>query len=191
MKIFLARHATPQWMRPEPAYQSMPGPRLNHQGEVEARSLGEFLKVEGIQRVYTSPLERCQQTAWIVARISGAAVEVQPGLAEIHPGEHYESVRQRILPVFEAACRESALSGPHALVTHGGPIAILLRELGLGRNEIQRKYNFDHGNPLPPAGAWLVERLGNDKPWSLALIFTPQAMARKEKQLRNESTPFI
>ena len=191
MRIFLVRHATPLWIRPEPAYHILPGPPLNAQGEAEARRLAGFLHSQGVGQIFTSPLERCQQTAWIVARVSGAAVEVQPGLAEFRPDETSASVRQRVLPVFDSACRLSARSGPVALLTHGGPIAILLRELGLALEEIHRQYTFDHGNPLPPAGAWLAERLTENQPWSLSLAFTPQTVAQEDHQTRDELPPYI
>ena len=52
MKIFLLRHATPDWSRKDIPYDILPGPALLAHGEAEARALGEFMRSEGLKKVY-------------------------------------------------------------------------------------------------------------------------------------------
>ncbi|MFT3895324.1 MAG: hypothetical protein QM730_27175 [Anaerolineales bacterium] len=64
--------------------------------------------------------------------------------------------------------------GPIALVSHGGPIALLLLELGLSPDELAPyRTMFDTTNPLPPAGAWKIERANGKDGWEFDLVFTP------------------
>jgi len=62
-----------------------------------------------------------------------------------------------------------------ALVTHGGPVGVLLKELGLPDRDLDAyRRRFDRNNPLPPAGAWKASRLPASSAWSLSLVFTPE-----------------
>ena len=60
------------------------------------------------------------------------------------------------------------------VVTHGGPIGALLKELGIDPEKFA-SYNgrFDTTNPLPPAGAWEVAPNGKANSWNLSLKFIP------------------
>ena len=63
--------------------------------------------------------------------------------------------------------------GPIALVTHGGPIRLLLQHLGVAQPCIDfYRRQFDRDNPLPPAGAWCFVQNGTI--WSGELAFAPQ-----------------
>jgi hypothetical protein len=54
----------------------------------------------------------------------------------------------------------------------------LLQKLGLDAETMaQHKAQFDHANPLPPAGAWLVERGNEEDSWQLRLAFKPESPA--------------
>jgi broad specificity phosphatase PhoE len=175
MKIFLLRHATPDWSRKDIPYDILPGPELLPKGEKEAAALGEFLKPEGIARLYYSPFERSAKTARIIAAANGIPCVEEKGLAEWRGvDEHEAQVRARMLSIFQRAVNESVEVGPIGLVSHGGPIALLLEELGMNREELApyRKM-FDTTNPLPPAGAWKVEQVSGNDRWGFQLFFTP------------------
>lgn len=175
-RIYLVRHATPDWDCKTLPYHIPPGPPLTDQGQQEAQELGAFLKGVGAAYFYTSPLERCLNTARISASIVGAPLEIKDELTEIQPGESKTSMQNRLCPIFDLARQTSSQQGPVVLVTHGAPVTVLLGQLGMDEDEIKRRLIYDHRNPLPPAGAWLAEQSGADQPWKLSLVFTPEAI---------------
>lgn len=178
VKIYLARHATPDWSRTDIRYDVPPGPPLTTQGEAEAAQLGVFLRQVGVKRIYASPLERTRRTAEIAGGLVGVTPITEETIAEWRRGESEAEVAARLNGFWEKLCRESEAGGPLALVTHGGPIKAMLQTLGMPRataDEYCRK--FDRGNPLPPAGVWLASNNTMETPWHLELVFTPQAGA--------------
>ena len=129
--IFLLRHATPNWHRKDIPYDLPPGPELTPQGEAEARALGEFLHSHGLQKLYHSPFERATRTAKIIAAVNAIPCLQEPRLREWRFADEAEvQVRARVTAVFAETEQESAALGPIGLVSHGGPIALLLLELG-------------------------------------------------------------
>lgn len=172
--VYLIRHARPDWSRTDIAYDVPPGPPLTEQGKEEALALGGFLDTEGVRKLYYSPLERSAHTAQIAAAVAKVPAVELADLAEWRKGETEADIQARLWPVLEAALDESTNCGPLGLVSHGGPIACLLKQLGIepGKLETHRRM-FDHSNPLPPAGAWVVQRNGGGEGWDLNLVFTP------------------
>ncbi len=175
MKIFLVRHATPDWTRKDIPYDIQPGPMLSPKGEKEAQSLAEFLKSEGVVRLYYSPFERAARTAKIVSAANAIPCVEEIGLAEWRQVDESESqVRQRMSSVFARVTREGPELGPIGLVSHGGPIASLLLELGIKKDELTSyRKKFDTTNPLPPAGVWKVEQVNGEDRWNFQLVFIP------------------
>jgi broad specificity phosphatase PhoE len=179
--VYLVRHATPDWARTDLRYDIPPGPPLTARGEEEAAQLGAFFRQAGVQRVYASPLERARRTAELAAAIAEADVSEEPAIAEWVRGESEVAVLERFLPLWAAACMESEESGAVALVTHGGPIRLLLEHLKLDRAEIDfYRKQFDRDNPLPPAGVWQITRTHPDAAWRIELVFAPQPFRRYE-----------
>lgn len=182
--LYLIRHATPDWSRTDLVYHLPPGPPLTAQGLAEARVLGAFLLQAGVKALFASPLERCQRTAAIAADVADLPCETRPGLAEIRPEETRAEVLARMWPEVERACQAAgAASGPVALVTHGGPVDLVLQEMGLDSVTRKQMLVFDHHNLVPPAGAWRAEFTpGNPGPdrgsWRLELAFKPQNIGR-------------
>lgn len=173
--IYLARHATPN-RATGIRYDIAPGPPILPEGEQEAAQLGEFLKSVGAQQIYASPLLRTQMTAQIASETSGIEMETEEVLAEWAHGEKDADVLARLWPFWERLCGESADDGPIAIVSHGGPIRILLEELGVTKEEVTYYCRqFDYGNPLPPAAAWRARRtLDANAKWEVDLVFTPK-----------------
>lgn len=171
--IYLARHATPDWSRTDIRYDIPPGPPLTAQGESEAEALGSFLRQQGITAIYVSPLERTLRTADIAGEIAGAPVTIEESIAEWRRGEEEGEVVARFATFWEAIRRQAVNEGPIALVTHGGPVAVMLAKLGMSDADLGRyRRQFDRHNPLPPAGVWAATD-GGDR-WQLELVFTPE-----------------
>jgi broad specificity phosphatase PhoE len=174
--IYLIRHATPDWSRTDLDYHRPPGPPLTAQGEAEAARLGDFLRDMHLSHLFTSPLERCLKTAAIAGAVVGLAAQEDARLAEWRPDEKAPEVRARIWPMWLHAGELCLAPGAVALITHGGPIGLLLTELGLPPKQLAHYQSlFDRHNPVPPAGAWRAVRASPDAPWSLELAFTPEA----------------
>ncbi len=174
-KIYLVRHATPDWSRTDIRYDIPPGPPLTSHGEAEATRLGEFLRDTAAHKIYASPLERTQRTAQIAGEIAGLPVLEELAIAEWQRGENDATVLERLLTFWESIADESSATGPVVVVSHGGPIRLLLAHLKLDDAEINfYRKQFDRDNPLPPAGVWLASRAEGDDRWHLQLVFTPQ-----------------
>lgn len=175
MKIFLIRHATPDWHRRDIPYDILPGPMLTAKGEKEAEALAAFLNSQDVTKLYHSPFERAARTAIIASGINGIPCVEEARLTEWRGRDETESdVRARMKAVFEDACAEAAQAGPIGLVSHGGPIGALLQELGIDAAELASyRTKFDTTNPLPPAGAWEVVPNGRENSWNLHLTFIP------------------
>jgi broad specificity phosphatase PhoE len=171
--LYLVRHATPDWTRTDLSYHLPPGPPLTLKGQAEAEALGIFLKEAGAGQVFTSPLQRCLHTAQIAAAHLEAPLAVVSSLVEWQPGENQEAVIKRLRPVIEKALEAGHRRGPSVVVTHGGPIAVLLEECGMQANTLSEHRIYDNNNPLPPAGVWQARRKNEQEPWQLHLVFKP------------------
>lgn len=174
-KIFLVRHATPDWNLKHIPYDIHPGPPLSLKGEQEAEALAAFLKAQGAVKLYYSPFERSARTAQIVSTRNKIPSMEEIRLAEWRAVDEKESkLSERMSLVFDEISRESADIGPIALVSHGSPIAFLLLALGMKKDQLTEfRKKFDGSNPLPPAGVWAVEWNEEDKTWDLNLTFIP------------------
>jgi probable phosphoglycerate mutase len=178
--LYLIRHATPDWSRTDLPYHIPPGPPLIPQGEEEAAHVGRFLRSVGVRHLYASPLERAWRTAQIAASVVEAPFQREPALTEWGPSDNAVSVRDRLWPFWENVCAQSLRAGPLALVTHGGPIAVMLDELGLPKDTMAYyKRVFDRNNPVPPAGVWKATRPASGEPWDLSLAFVPEAYRKR------------
>lgn len=172
--IYLIRHASPDWDRKDIPYDIPPGPPLTEKGQQEAQELGEFLQKAGVKKLYYSPLERASHTAQIAAAVANIPAQEQAALAEWITGQSEAEIHARFWPLMEAAMAESARLGPLGLVTHGGPVAYLLKELGIDSDRLARhRQMFDRRNPMPPAGVWRMQRNADNEDWNLQLVFTP------------------
>lgn len=176
-KIYLVRHASPEWGRTDIPYDLPPGPPLSLHGEREARRLAEFLKEQGVAKLYTSPFERSVATAKIISQLSPVPYVEDVRLTEWRPEDETSGrAGERMADLFAEASVESIETGPIALVSHGGPIMFLLQRLGLA-DDVLSEYRgrFDHSNPLPPAGVWEAAWDDRREVWNLNLKFIPTA----------------
>jgi broad specificity phosphatase PhoE len=176
MKIFLIRHATPNWNRKDIPYDIVPGPLLTPQGEMEAQALAAFLKSEDVRKLYHSPFARAAKTAQIISAIDRIPCVEELRLTEWRVQAETEiQVRGRMKAIFDQCLGEAAGLGSIGLVSHGGPIGVLLQELGIDPDELAAyRTRFDTTNPLPPAGVWQVQANdGKYGSWNFSLRFIP------------------
>lgn len=173
--LFLTRHAAPDRSRYDLPYHLPPGPRLTEKGLQEAAELGEFLRAAQTAHILASPMERTWQTAEIAAQTCAAPLGMNPDLLEWRPDEQERAVLERMKQAVADGVRlAQSKDAPVALVTHGGPVLVALKYLGLPAETVERFRIFDGRNPLPTAGAW---RIDNDHGELRAqLVFAPQGV---------------
>ena len=86
MLLFLVRHAlTPQTGDRLSGWT--PGISLSDEGRAQVAGLVERMRPVALDVVYSSPLERCVQTAKPVASSKGLRVRVRDTLGEVHYGD--------------------------------------------------------------------------------------------------------
>lgn len=84
--LLLIRHGTNDWVHGRLAGWT-PGVHLNAEGQLQAAALSERLADLPIAAVYSSPLERCMETATIVAQPRAMVVDTVVALGEVEYGE--------------------------------------------------------------------------------------------------------
>lgn len=86
MRIILVRHGETDWNR-QRRIQGISDRELNETGRRQAEALAQALKNEKVAAIYTSPLKRARDTAYLIARFHQAEVVALPGLRELDAGE--------------------------------------------------------------------------------------------------------
>jgi probable phosphomutase (TIGR03848 family) len=71
----------------ERLYGRTEGVHLSERGRAQAEDLARRLGALPIEAVYTSPLERCRETAGPIATVAGVRVRAAPGLLETDTGD--------------------------------------------------------------------------------------------------------
>src|SRR3989344_1640939 len=158
MKITLIRHGESAHDT-ENRYGGSYNDSLTDKGRHQAKEVSERLSRKGIEVVYSSTLNRAKETAEIIAKKLDRSVQQVESFRErnfygvltgmkrddaavkfpkevalvgsykntIKGGEDYESFRSRVLFSFENIARSGHKSV--AIVTHGGPISCIVREV--------------------------------------------------------------
>lgn len=98
MKIVLIRHGQTRWNKEE-VFRGRADIPLDDTGIMQAEATSVALAHVGLSTVYSSPLARASETARMIARPHGLAVQLVDGLADIDCGA-WEG-----LPVHEAQAR--------------------------------------------------------------------------------------
>ena len=99
--VLLIRHATNDALKEHLLVGRLPGVHLNEEGRAQALALAERLKGTDLAAIYSSPMERAQETAQPLAAHSGLQVRLHPGLNETDcgrwAGQPLEKLRRRRL----------------------------------------------------------------------------------------------
>jgi probable phosphomutase (TIGR03848 family) len=85
--LLLIRHGENDWVGTHRLAGRSNGVHLNDKGHQQSTRLAELLKDQPISAVYSSPLERCLQTAEPVAAALGQQVNLEPDVLEVDYGE--------------------------------------------------------------------------------------------------------
>lgn len=85
--IFLIRHGENDWVGSHRLAGRTPGVHLNDKGRRQADELANLLRTQPIQAVFSSPLERCMETAQPLAEALGLPVTPEKGVLEVDYGE--------------------------------------------------------------------------------------------------------
>jgi len=84
--ILLIRHAENEYVTTGRLAGRLPDVRLNEKGHQQAEQLAQALAQAPIKAVYSSPLERCLETAQPLAEVLGLEVIPREGLLEVDFG---------------------------------------------------------------------------------------------------------
>jgi len=85
--VLLIRHGENDWVGKNRLAGRTPGVHLNEKGRQQATLLAEILAKQPIGAVYSSPLERCCETAQPTAAACGLSVIIEEGVLEADYGE--------------------------------------------------------------------------------------------------------
>lgn len=86
-QLLLIRHGINDMVGQKRLAGWTPGVHLNDEGRAQAEALGERLRDVPITTIYSSPLERTQETAAPLAQAKQLPVHVREGLGEVHYGD--------------------------------------------------------------------------------------------------------
>jgi len=85
--LLLIRHGENDWVGTDRLAGRTPDVHLNEKGRQQAANLATLLVKQPIAAIYSSPLERCLETAQPLAAALGQSVIAEPGLLEVDYGE--------------------------------------------------------------------------------------------------------
>jgi probable phosphoglycerate mutase len=86
-RILLIRHGINDYVKTHRLAGRTPGVHLNEEGMAQAQALAERLANDKIAAIYTSPMERAQETAEPLAQRLNLALSLEPGVLETDCGE--------------------------------------------------------------------------------------------------------
>ena len=85
--ILLVRHGQNEWVKEKRLAGWTPGVQLNDEGRQEVRALASRLSSLPVKMIYSSPLERCLETAVILAETKEVQVGSIADLGEVRYGK--------------------------------------------------------------------------------------------------------
>lgn len=84
--VLLIRHGENEYVSTHRLAGRTPAVQLNEKGRVQAAELAKMLAGQRIDAIYSSPLERCRETATPLAAARTQPVQVLPGVLEVDYG---------------------------------------------------------------------------------------------------------
>lgn len=99
--LLLVRHGENDWVKEKKVAGRLPGIHLNEKGRMQARRMAARLADWPLTAIYSSPLERCLETATILARPHHLSLQTHAGILETDYGEWqgqpYATLKQQAL----------------------------------------------------------------------------------------------
>jgi probable phosphomutase (TIGR03848 family) len=157
--FYLIRHATNDWLARGMAGRQ-PGVHLNAEGRQQAEWIAERLKSAEVQRLYSSPLERAQETAAPLAEMLGLEVEICEGFHEVDCGDWTGKTFRELSAVPEWEIWNRFRSGNQ--IPNGETMSAVQTRIIEALMQISRRYRdgviaiFSHGDPIRAALAYYL-----------------------------------
>ncbi len=85
--VLLIRHGQNDWVNKNRLAGWIPGVHLNEEGRAQVEELSQRLRPVPIKAIYSSPLERCMETAVALAQPHALEVVALPALGEVRYGD--------------------------------------------------------------------------------------------------------
>ncbi|MBX3013856.1 MAG: MSMEG_4193 family putative phosphomutase [Caldilineaceae bacterium] len=85
--VLLIRHGENDWVGTDRLAGRSPAVHLNEKGRQQAEELAQFLQQQPIAAIYSSPLERCVETAQPLGQVLNLPVRIEPDVVEVDYGE--------------------------------------------------------------------------------------------------------
>jgi probable phosphoglycerate mutase len=85
--LLLIRHGENDFTKKGKLAGRLPGVHLNERGQKQAQALGEAFRNVPLTAIYSSPLERAQETAAPIAEATRLEVQIEAGLIETNVGK--------------------------------------------------------------------------------------------------------
>lgn len=130
----------------------LPNVTLNEAGRAEARRVAERMKPHPITHLFSSPMERCRETAAPLAKVLGLEIEISDALNEVDFGD-WQGATMDALAGNEHWVKWNFFRSGHVLPHGETMIAIQARMAGEMirlRNEFPDEHIalFSHGDPI-------------------------------------------
>jgi len=118
VNIYLVRHGLTEWNR-QKRMQGQKNIPLAEEGKKQAEKAALFWKEKELESIYTSDLERAQETAKIIAEKKSLGVKTCPGLREINMG-HWQGYTWDEVGVYFPEEKKAWLENPLKNAPKGG-----------------------------------------------------------------------
>ncbi|HIG39033.1 MAG: histidine phosphatase family protein [bacterium] len=122
-------------------YQGTVDTPLNETGRAQAASAVDYLRLQGIDHILSSPQARAWETAEIVGTALGLKVTPDPAFVERNFGVFEGKTREEIASEYPELLRENASRQIHASMPGGESLFELATRVHTGVREIQRLYS--------------------------------------------------
>ncbi len=154
MKLILVRHGETEWVR-QHRYQGSTDIPLNRQGILQARATGKALKASKPKLIYSSAMQRANQTAQEIARICRKKITVDPRLNELSFGKWEGHRHAKISDQFPAASKAWYLANWNSCPPDGESLKSLSQRIGSFLKDLSKHYSkkstcviVTHGGPI-------------------------------------------
>lgn len=154
MSVHLVRHGEAE----NPGrivYADLPGFGLSQRGRDEAEAAAQHLAELGVNHIYSSPLQRAQETAGVIARATGAPVTSRDDLVEWRLAQRWAGVAWEDLPAAFPGELEAYLTrpaeldfGPELLEGLAERIASAVEEVNVSHNSADSLVVVSHQDPI-------------------------------------------